>query len=162
MLVIHRSLQQTMTYHDDAIQHVDGQAGLDKLLDSLHEQATHDDYPHSVVIYAGERYPEEGHGDAGGWIPADPGDGDRPELCLVVGAQQSPLYWTSADGARSTSTGPATSDEPELEYFHGGQESYAPASSLIPTEQAREAARQFIACNGKRPGNITWRTAQPA
>jgi hypothetical protein len=50
--------------------------------------------------------------------------------------------------------------EPELEFFYGGQESYAPAWSLVPAEQAREAARQFLASSGQRPAAITWRTGE--
>ena len=123
--------------------------------------AAADQYPHAVVIYPGDHYPEEGHGQGNQWIPADPGDGPLPELCLTVGTGQSPVFWDEPGQPELLSQGTAQDAEPELEFFYGGQESYAPAWSLIPAEQAREAARQFIVSDGKRPANITWRTAQP-
>ena len=129
---------------------------LDELLDRLHKEGLLSGSANAVQIYAGQRYPEEGHGDESGWIPADPGDGPQPVLFLTVGTDQTPVYWIEADGREHTSKN-ASDDEPEFEYLYGGQESYAPAWSLIPANQAREAARQFLATGGQRPGNITWR-----
>jgi hypothetical protein len=160
MLVLWRDLAHEFTA--DQQQRIEDTPALDALLDNLHQQASADDYPHAVGIYAGNHYPDDAHGQGDQWIPADAGDGPQPELMLVIGTTQSPVDWTAPDGANHTSTGTTDSDEPELEFFLGGQESYAPAWSLVPTEQARQAARLFVASGGQRPGNITWRTPQPA
>lgn len=153
MLVIWRDSEHV----SDDQQRVDTTAELDTLLDRLHRRATADHYPHYVFIYAGNRYPEEGHGRGDRWIPADPGDGPQPEILFTVGNGATPVYWNTAGGDEYSSKGPDDKDEPEFEYFYGGQESYAPAWSLIPHDQAREAARIFVASNGQRPDNITWR-----
>jgi Immunity protein Imm1 len=154
MLIMWRPLGHV----DEAELHIDAPDALDALLDRLHRQAIADDYPHAAFIYAGEHYPEIGHAENGSWIPATPGDGKQPELLLTVGTEQSPVYWTDPADNQHISQGPAGSDHPELEYFSGGQETYAPAWSLVPTGQAREAARQFVASGGQRPANVTWRT----
>jgi hypothetical protein len=162
MLVIHRSWQQQLTGHDDAIIPVAGVAALDCLLDELHARAVADGYPHAVTIYPGDHYPHGGYGEGDRWIPEDPGDGPMPELTLVVGAGESPLYWEEPAGKEliSVSAHPArqNADEDSFEYFYGGQESYAPRSSLVPRDQAREAARQFAASGGRRPATIAWQT----
>jgi hypothetical protein len=158
MLVLWRQMTDT----DDRTAQVDDADALDELLDRLHGQATATQYPHSILIYAGNRYPQEAHGKDDRWIPADPGDGPQPTLFLVVGADESPAYWNTPGQDEHSSAGPhpVTQPEPEyfFEYFHGGQETYATQSSLIPQKQAHEAARQFVASGGQRPGNITWRT----
>jgi hypothetical protein len=160
MLVMWRDLQHE--YQDDERQRVDDTTALDQLLDRLHQQASADDYPHAVVIYAGNTYPEIGHGEADRWIPASPGDGPQPVLMLTVGTSESPVYWTQPDGQQQASKGPRHVTQPEpryfFEYYYGGQESYATESSLLPREQARDAARLFVASDGKRPDNITWHT----
>ncbi|HEY3956207.1 MAG TPA: Imm1 family immunity protein [Streptosporangiaceae bacterium] len=140
----------------DQQQHIQTPGELDATLDRLHSQATADRYPQYILIYPGDCYPEDGHGEADRWVPADPGDGPRPELVLTIGAVDSPVYWYERDGREHASQGTAHDEEPEFEYFCGGQQSYAPAWSLIPHEQAREAARQFVATGGQRPDNITW------
>jgi hypothetical protein len=146
----------------DQQQHIITAEELDALIDRLHSQATADHYPQHVLIYPGDRYPEAAHGEADRRIPDDPGDGPRPELVFTIGADHSPVYWYEPDGREHTSQGPAEGDEPEFEYFCGGQQSYAPAWSLIPAAQAREAARQFVTSGGQRPGNITWHAPRPA
>lgn len=134
---------------------------LDALLDRLHEQAAADQHPHATVIYAGNHYPRSAHGRGDTAIPADPGDGPRPELTLVVGAPDTPLYWDGADGTQHVSVGPRLVTQPEPEYFfefyYGGQESYATESSLVSTEDARQAARLFVSSGGQQPSNVTWR-----
>jgi hypothetical protein len=145
-------------------QHVDPAdlVELNTLLDRLHDQACHDGGPAAVQIYAGNHYPQDRHYENGHHVPGDPGDGPQPVLFLTVGDEHSPVYWIEASGQEHTSEGLGGPDDPEFEYLYGGQESYAPAWSLVPREQAREAARQFMASGGQRPGNITWRTTQPA
>jgi hypothetical protein len=161
VLVIHRSWQQQLTGHDDAIVPVAGVAALDVLLDELHAQAVADGYPHAVTIYPGDHYPHGGYGEGDRWIPEDPGDGPMPELTLVVGAEESPVYWDEPPGKELISAGAHQAGQPpgedSFEYFCGGQESYAPPSSLLPQDQAREVARSFAA-SGQRPATITWRT----
>jgi hypothetical protein len=151
MLVIWRD----QPHHQDQKHPVRTVTELDDLVDCIHAAADHD-YPTAVQLYAGDHYPERGHWQAETWIADDPGDGPRPVLFFTAGAKETPLYWIEPDGTEYTSTGPSADDEPEFEYSYGGQESYAPAWSLIPADQAREAARQFLATGGQRPGNITW------
>jgi hypothetical protein len=143
-------------------QHIDTPANLDSLLDRLHQQASTDHYPNAVHIYAGNHYPQHAHAEGDRWIPDNPGDGPQPQLMLVIGADDTPLSWYDLGGHEHTSLSPHPVPQPEprefFEFFYGGQESYAPESSLIPHQQAREAARQFLTNNGKRPANITWRT----
>jgi hypothetical protein len=133
-------------------------AELDTLLDRLHQQARTSGHPDAIQLYPGHRYPQPGHFDHDTWIPDDPGDGPLPELLLTVGADVSPVYWDEPGGIEDSSTGTASTDEPEFEYLHSGQLSYAPAWSLVPTAQARQAARLFVTSGGKRPANITWHT----
>jgi Immunity protein Imm1 len=156
MLVIWRPVSHT----EDTEQRIDDVAALDVLLDQIHLQALTGQYPHDVVIYAGNRYPQGAHHSAGRYHPDDPGDGKQPELTFVLGTDQSPLYWNTTGDAEETSTGPHHPAQPEpryfFEYWSGGQESYATESSLVPIAQAREAARQFVASGGQRPANITW------
>jgi hypothetical protein len=132
-------------------------AGLEDLMDRLHDRAHRDGDPAAVQIYAGNRYPQSSHYSNGRHVPDDPGDGPQPVLFLTVGSEHSPVYWIEADGSEHTSKGAGKADEAEFEYLYGGQESYAPAWSLVPHEQAREAARQFVVTGGQRPANITWR-----
>lgn len=143
-------------------QHIDTPASLDALLDRLHQQARTDHYPNAIHIYAGNRYPERAHAENDRWIPDDPGDGPQPELILVIGADDTPVSWYDPTGREHTGQGPRHVQQPEprefFEFFYGGQESYAPESSLIPATQAREAARRFMASGGQRPDNITWQT----
>jgi Immunity protein Imm1 len=134
---------------------------LDDLLNRLHEQARRDGDPAAVQLYAGNHYPQASHYQDGRHVPDDPGDGPQPVLFLTVGTSQSPVYWIDPSGHEHTSQGQPRDAEPEFEYLYGGQESYAPAWQLVPLGQAREAARQFLASDGKRPGNITWRAEQP-
>jgi hypothetical protein len=145
-------------YIDDQQQVITQAPSLDDLLDRLHRQGQYDGTANVVQIYAGDQYPEEGHGEGDRWIPADPGDGPQTVLFFTLGADHSPVYWIEPSGREHTSLGVPGNDEPEFEYLYGGQESYAPAWSLVPTEQAREAARQFLASGGKQPENIIWRT----
>jgi Immunity protein Imm1 len=133
-------------------------AGLDDLMDRLDEQASRDGDPAAVQIYAGNHYPQASHYHDSRHIPDDPGDGPQPVLFLTVGGAQTPLYWIEANGREHTSKGSAGEHKPEFEYLYGGQESYAPACQLIPREQAREAARLFLASGGQQPRNITWHT----
>jgi Immunity protein Imm1 len=137
-------------------------ATLDTLLDQLHQQAAAARHPHATVIYAGNHYPRPAHARGDTPIPADPGDGPQPELTLVVGATDTPLYWDGPDGSQQVSVGPRLVTQPEPEYFfefyYGGQESYATESSLIPATQARQAARLFLTNGGQQPDNITWRS----
>jgi hypothetical protein len=148
-------------YTDDQQQIITQTAPLDDLLDRLHQQSQHHGTANAIQIYAGDRYPEEGHGENGRWIPPDPGDGPQPVLFFTLGTDHSPLYWIEPSGHEHTSLGIPGNDEPEFEYLYGGQESYAPAWSLIPTGQARQAARLFMASGGQQPANITWHTTQP-
>jgi hypothetical protein len=141
---------------DDQQETADSPGILNKLLDRLDAHAAQQGTPLAVQIYAGHRYPEAAHWQGTGHIPADPGDGPRPVLLLTVGADTTPLYWISPDGQEYTSKGPGNADEPEFEYLYGGQESYAPASTLIPAKQARAAAEHFHTTNGQRPDTITW------
>ena len=105
-----------------------------------------------MTIYPGDHYPAGGHGEGDRWIPEDPGDGPMPELTLVAGANESPVYFDEPAGNEHISTGPRQpAAGGSFEYFYGGQESYAPPSSLVPQDQAREAARQFATSGGKRP-----------
>lgn len=153
-------------YLHDEQQPAGDTAVLDALLDRLHQEARTAGVPNAVQIYAGNRYPEDAHPDGDHWVPTDPGDGDQPELFLVVGAGQSPLYWTQPPAAQHVSHGqpPSQASQPgddyAFAYLYGGSQSYAPQSSLVPTEQAREAARLFIATGGQRPANITWHTEE--
>jgi hypothetical protein len=160
MLVIHRSWQQQLTGSDDATVPVADVAALDDLLDELHAQAVADGYPHAVTIYPGDHYPHSGYGEGDRWIPEDPGEGRMPELTLVVGTEESPLYWDEPAGNQLVSLGAPqagqAADEDSFEYFYGGQESYAPRSSLVPRNQAREAVRLFAASGGERPAAIAW------
>lgn len=153
MLVIWRD----QPHHEDRKQPVHTTAELDELIDSIHTAAD-TDCPSAVQLYAGDRYPENAHWKAETWVPEDPGDGPQPVLFFTAGAKETPVYWIGPDGTEHTSTGTTQADEPELEYLYGGQESYAPAWSLIPAGQAREAARQFLKDHGKRPLGITWHT----
>lgn len=146
-------------YDDDQQQHISTVAELDALLDRLHRQATADHYPHAVIIYPGNRYPDEGHGAGSQWIPANPGDGPQPELCLTVGAEHSPLFWDQPGQPEYLSKGHNGGADHEFEFFYGGQESNAPAWSLVPTADAREAARQFLTSGGTQPPAITWQPA---
>jgi Immunity protein Imm1 len=156
MLVIWRPL----SHLEDTEQRVDDVTVLDALLEQIHRRALTDQYPHDVVIYAGNRYPQGPHYSAGSYHPDDPGDGKQPELTLVLGTDESPLYWNTTGDAEEVSIGPHQVTQPEpryfFEYWSGGQESYATESSLVPSEQAREAARRFVASGGHRPDNITW------
>ena len=83
---------------------------------------------------------------------------------LVVGADQSPVSWFDPAQHEHTSVGPRQVQQPEeryfFEFYFGGQESYATESSLVPQEEAREAARRFLASGGQRPDNVTWRTEE--
>lgn len=144
--------------HPDQVpteQRVDDVTALDVLLDQSHGQALTDQYTHEVVIYAGNRYPRGAHYSAGRYHPDDPGDGKQPELAFVLGSYQSPLYWNTTGGPEHVSTGSHLLTQPESRYFFqywsGGQESYATESSLLPTAQAREAARQFLVSGGAAP-----------
>jgi hypothetical protein len=160
MLVIHRNWQQQLTSQDDAIVPVAGVAALDVLLDDLHAQAVADGYPHAVTIYPGDRYPHGGHCEGDRRIDEDPGGGPMPQLTMVVGAEESPLYWDEPPGKELISVGAHQASqgagEDSFEYFYGGQESYAPRSALVPRDQAREAARLFAASGGQQHATIAW------
>lgn len=122
-------------------QHVHDVPTLGTHLDRLHEQAGAGHHPHAIVIYAGDRCPRPAHARGDTPIPADPGDGPQPELTLVVGAPDTPLFWDGPDGTQQVSAGPRQVTQPEPEYFfefsYGGQDSYATESSLVPAQDAR-------------------------
>jgi hypothetical protein len=57
---------------EDTEQRVDDVTALDVLLDQIHHRALTDQYPHDVVIYAGNRYPQGAHHSNGHYHPDDP------------------------------------------------------------------------------------------
>lgn len=88
----------------------------------------------------------------GAILSLEPGSED-PALMVIVGADRVPLYWLPTD---SLSRGDETEDQaPTFEFLMGGHGEF-PAWSLIPLEQAREAARRFLTSGGQCPDNITW------
>jgi Immunity protein Imm1 len=132
----------------------DDPAALDKLLDHIAARARK---PLAVTLYAGHHYHDEpDRWDDARHIPAHPSDRPQPELTLTLGADTTPLHWTSADGRKYTSQSPASDNEPGFRYLDGGHEAYAPAWSLIPVRQARDALREFHQAGGHRPRNTTW------
>jgi immunity protein Imm1 of predicted polymorphic toxin system len=143
------------TRPDHQQEHADAPAVLDKLLDRI-DAAARTGTPLAVQLYAGHHYPEPAHWEGTRRIPADPGHSPQPELLITLGADTTPLYWTSPDGREYTSKGPASTHEPEFTYLYGGQESYAPAWSLIPAVQALDALREFHQTGGQQPRNTTW------
>jgi hypothetical protein len=110
---------------DDTEQRVDDVTALDTLLDRLHQEAVSVAMPNAVIIYAGNHYPQRAHGKDDRWVPDDPGDGPLPELFLVVGTDDSPLYWNAPGQTEHENIGPRPVSQPEpqyyFEYFHGGQ-----------------------------------------
>jgi hypothetical protein len=143
------------TRPDHQQERADDPAVLDKLLDRI-DATARAGTPLAVQLYAGHHYPEPAHWEGTCHLPADPGDSPQPELLITLGADTTPLYWTSPDGNEYISKGPARANDPEFTYLYGGQESYAPAWSLIPATQALDALREFHQTGGQQPRNTIW------
>jgi hypothetical protein len=138
------------------IELADDLVALDEHLDQLNS-AARAGTPLAVKLYAGRHYLDEpGRQDGARHIPAHPSDRPQPELLLTLGAGTTPLYWTGADGRQFASKGPASTGEPRFRYLDHGQETSAPAWSLIPAGQARDALREFHQTGGQQPRNTTW------
>lgn len=88
-------------------------------------------------------------------VSREPGE---PRLMVIVGVDRVPLYWPPSDALSRGSEG--TDPLPEFEFLRGGHSAF-PAWSVIPIEQAREAARLFFTFGGRRPENITWDETTP-
>jgi hypothetical protein len=143
------------TRPDNQQERADDPAVLGKLLDRI-DAAASAGTPLAVQLYAGHHYPEPAHWEGTRHIPEDPGDSPQPELLLTLGADATPLYWISPDGREYASKGRCDADEPEFPYLYGGQESNAPAWSLIPVSQALDALWEFHQTGGQQPRNTTW------
>jgi hypothetical protein len=138
------------------IELADDLAALDELLDHVNG-AARARTPLAVKLYAGQHYLDEpDRWDGARHIPAHPSDRPQPELLLTLGADTTPLYWTGTDGREFASKGPASNDEPRFRYLDHGQKTSAPAWSLIPARQARDALREFHQTGGQQPRNTTW------
>lgn len=144
-----------------ASQDVQTPGQLDALLRVLDQRAAADGYPHAVLLSAdADRIRVKSSPASAG---AAAGQGPQPELTLVVGAPDAPvLWWDSLPAARQISVGSRQVPQPEPQdffgYYSGGQERYAPESSLVSREDSRNAARLFLTSGGHRPVIITWRT----
>jgi hypothetical protein len=142
-----------------ASQDVQSPAALHALLGVLHQRATADGYPHAVLLSASSRLSRLGVSAHNG----GPTEGPQPEMTLVVGAEEVPvLWWDSLPAVRQISVGPRQVSQPEppdfFGYYSGGQQRYAPESSLIPRDDSWQAGRLFLTSHGRRPSTITWRT----
>jgi hypothetical protein len=138
------------------IAEADGPVLLGRLLDRI-EAAARTRTPLAVTLYAGHRYHDmPAHWRGIRYVPARRNDRPQAELALALGAGTTPLYWTGTDEHSYTSKGSSDGDEPGLRYLERGGETSAPAWSLVPASQAREALWEFHRTGGRRPGNITW------
>jgi hypothetical protein len=82
-------------------------------------------------------------------------------LLIVVGGQMSHVefYWRTGKPLAVGSRGPWDDDE-LIALTHCGQYSELPRRFWVPTEDAREAMRQYFR-TGSRPTNITWGDSKP-
>jgi Immunity protein Imm1 len=129
---------------------------LGRLLDRI-EAAARARTPLGITLYAGHHYHDTpAHWRGINYVRARHSDRPRPELALALGGDATPLHWTSADGRSYTSQGADGNDEPELRYLDRGEETSAPAWSLISAGRAREALWDFHRTGGRQPGDLTW------
>lgn len=139
-----------------ASQDIQSPAALHALLRVLDQRAAADGYPHAVLLSASTRLSRLG-------VSAhDDGPGPQPELTLVVGADETPvLWWDSLPAARQISVGSRRVSQPEPQdffgYHSGGQQRFAPESSLVSRADSWQAGRLFLTSGGRRPATITWR-----
>jgi len=108
-------------------------AKLDELLDELSRQAE-SEKPFIVELVA----------DNGATLSI--GLGQPLSVANFVPASLDPPYMQSLGGDSSTD---------ELVFYYQGDYSEFPPESAIPTQQARECLRQFLA-TGELPNNIAW------
>ncbi|HEY2575865.1 MAG TPA: hypothetical protein VGI74_06110 [Streptosporangiaceae bacterium] len=144
-----------------ASQDVQSPAALHALLRVLDQRAAADGYPHAVLLLAGSRLSRLGVSAHNGG--PGPAEGPPPELTLVVGADDTPvLWWDSLPAARQISIGARRVSQPEppdfFGYHSGGQQRYAPESSLVSRDESWQAGRLFLTSGGRQPATITWRT----
>lgn len=79
-------------------------------------------------------------------------------LAVCVGADAVPVVWGIPRKEEYTSSNASTAEQPYFACLYGGSYTELPAWSLIPTEQAQEAAHRFFTTGGTRPDNVTWDT----
>lgn len=81
---------------------------------------------------------------------------DGPMLSIALGADRSVLnYMASLDPPYFTSHNPDGDHDETLAWYYFGAESEFDGDQAVPMDDAREAARRFMA-DGQRPENIEW------
>lgn len=85
---------------------------------------------------------------------------DAPVLTTVTGPKRVPVSWSLPYKAERISKGNIDEIEPWLEFNWNGEYGDMEAWTLIPADQAREAARQFFLNGGQCPDNIRWATEE--
>ena len=152
--------------HGDAAgpagQRVSGAWELVALLAVLHRRAVAGGLAHAVVLSADGRLPRRVP--RGTQAPAWAGAGPRPRLTVVVGADQTPLWWEPTGGGQQVSVGPRPATGPALDeeftFYSGGQLHTIPSACLVPRELAWQATRMFLT-GGRRPAIISWHALPP-
>lgn len=107
---------------------------LDSILDAENDRAQVSGQPIAVHLFSGNE--------------------DKATLIFTVGADQGFIRWWAEE--MYDSRGEATADEPYWPYLYNGTPSEIERSKLIPQEQVRAAAREFLVSGGKRPGAVQW------
>lgn len=120
---------------------VDTVEELDALLDRLDAESREQPLLYAVSLWTGPRQPDD----------------KGLALTLVVGAETSPVEWTSPEppyGRASWNGG--TDEDPPFVASYGGQWSELDAWMPVPIADAREAARRFFTNGGQCPDNLRW------
>jgi hypothetical protein len=82
------------------------------------------------------------------------GNDDKATLIFTVGADQGFVRWWAED--MYDSQGEATTDEPYWPYLYNGTPAEIERTKLIPQDQVRAAAREFLVSGGRRPERVQW------
>jgi Immunity protein Imm1 len=93
------------------------------------------------------------------WGLSDDSDG-APILTAVAGPERVPVSWLLPHKMERISKGDTDDIEPWLEFNWNGEYGDTEAWTLIPADQAREAARRFFLTDGQCPDNIRWATSE--
>jgi hypothetical protein len=85
------------------------------------------------------------------------GNDDKATLIFTVGANQGFVRWWADE--MYDSQGEATTDQPYWQYLYNGTPSEIECSKLIPQDQVRTAAQEFLVSGGRRPERVRWTAA---
>jgi hypothetical protein len=134
----------TLQWGRDSKRRVSTVEELDAALDKIVDLSDAASLPYAVVI-------SELKGERGN---------ESSCLTIVVGPSRVPVSWSLPLREERISKGESDDTEPWLEFNWGGEYGDTEAWTLVPAEQAREAARRFFLTSGQCPDNLRWATSE--